>query len=199
MKVSTVIFDFGGVIAEEGWAKGVRIIAEKCGFEPEEFFNACVETIGETGFVIGKTDEHGYWKAVKRRYDIPFSVEELKEEILPRFEIRPYILELADRLRENYRTVILSDQTHWLDELNGRHVFFSHFDIVFNSYHDGNSKSSVSYFTETCTKLDIFPQEAVFIDDNKGNIERARSIGMNAILYETYEQVAAELGEFVNL
>ncbi|MCD8492899.1 MAG: hypothetical protein LRY51_13910 [Geovibrio sp.] len=55
MKVSTVIFDFGGVIAEEGWAKGVRIIAEKCGHD-RKLFGLCVQAITDTGFCIGRVD-----------------------------------------------------------------------------------------------------------------------------------------------
>lgn len=199
MKVSTVIFDFGGVIAEEGWAKGIRVIAGKCGHEPESFFELCVQAITETGFCVGKVDEYGYWDYVKKQVSVPMSVEELKAEILPRFVVRPYVIELAEKLGKNYRTAILSDQTHWLDELNARDGFFGSFQHVFNSYHDGNSKQNPSYFTETCNKLNIFPQEAVFIDDNKGNIARALGVGMNAVLYETFEQAAGELKKYVEI
>lgn len=199
MKVSTVIFDFGGVIAEEGWAKGVRIIAEKCGHEPEGFFELCVQAITDTGFCLGKVDEYGYWEAVKKQVSLPMSVTELRNEILPRFVVRPYVIELAEKLGRKYRTAILSDQTHWLDELNERDGFFKSFQHVFNSYHDGNSKQNPAYFTETCNKLNIFPQEAVFIDDNKGNIARALSVGMNAVLYETFEQTADELKKYVEI
>ncbi|QAR32813.1 HAD family phosphatase [Geovibrio thiophilus] len=199
MKVSTVIFDFGGVIAEEGWAKGVRIIAAKCGHEPESFFELCVQAIHDTGFCLGKVDEYGYWTHVKTLINLPMSATELKNEILPRFVVRPYVIEMAENLGRKYRTAILSDQTHWLDELNERDGFFKSFQHVFNSYHDGNSKQSPSYFTETCNKLNIFPQEAVFIDDNKGNIARALGVGMNAVLYETFEQTADELKKYVEI
>jgi putative hydrolase of the HAD superfamily len=136
---------------------------------------------------------------VKKQVSVPMSVEELKAEILPRFVVRPYVIELAEKLGKNYRTAILSDQTHWLDELNARDSFFGSFQHVFNSYHDGNSKQNPSYFTETCNKLNIFPQEAVFIDDNKGNIARALGVGMNAVLYETFEQAAGELKKYVEI
>jgi putative hydrolase of the HAD superfamily len=199
MKVSTVIFDYGGVLAEEGWAKGIRIVATKLGYEPESFFELCVQTISETGFCLGKVDEFGYWEAVKAKVELPMTVEELRNEILPRFTLRPLMIELAVNLGTKYHTAILSDQTHWLDELNKRDDFFKYFKNVYNSYHDGNSKQSVSYFIETCEKLGKTPAEAVFIDDNKGNIDRARSVGMNAILYESYELTVNELKKYVEI
>lgn len=199
MKVSTVIFDYGGVIAEEGWAKGVRIIAEKCGHEPESFFQLCVDAIQEVGFCIGNVDEYEYWNYMKTKVKIPMTTEELKEEILPRFIMRQDVIKLAERLGKHYTTVILSDQTHWLDELNERDDFFKVFHHVYNSYHDGNSKQSESYFVETCEKLKIEPNEAVFIDDNKGNISRARNVGLNAVLYQSFEQTVEELKKYVKI
>ena len=199
MKVSTIIFDYGGVLAEEGWAQGIRIVAAKFGYEPESFFELCVQAISDTGFCLGKVDEYGYWDAVKAKIELPLTVEELRGEILPRFVLRPNMIKLAESLGKKYHTAILSDQTQWLDELNRRDDFFKLFRNVFNSYHDGNSKQSVSYFTETCTKLNISPMEAVFIDDNKGNIARASSVGINAILYESYEQTVSELKKYVEI
>lgn len=199
MKVSTVIFDYGGVLADEGWAKGIRIVAARFGYEPESFFELCVQAITDTGFCLGKVDEYGYWNAVKSKIELPMTVEELRNEILPRFVLRPNMIELAKNLGKKYTTAILSDQTHWLDELNRRDDFFKVFKYVYNSYHDGNSKQSVSYFTETCNRLNISTNEAVFIDDNKGNIARASSVGINAILYENFEQTVDELRKYVEI
>ena len=45
-------------------------------------------------------------------------------------------------------TAILSDQTHWLDDLDRRHHFTAGFDRVYNSYHQGKGKRDQTLFTE---------------------------------------------------
>ena len=59
--IRAVVFDFGGVIAEEGFWRGLRHIAIQNGKDPDGFFNAAVELIHKPGgYVVGMSDEmHG--------------------------------------------------------------------------------------------------------------------------------------------
>ena len=82
---------------------------------------------------------------------------------------------------------ILSDQSQWLDDLDKQYDFFKEFDIVFNSYHLGKGKKDPALFDEIATKLGVKSSEILFIDDNEGNIERARDKGWNTILYRNRE------------
>lgn len=42
-------------------------------------------------------------------------------------------------------------------------------------------------------KYDLNPAECVFIDDTPANIETARRLGMQGIVFESYEQSSSEL------
>ena len=55
--VKAVIFDFGGVLAEEGFREGLKVVAIKNGLDPEEFFKIAEEMIYKTGYLTGMTDE----------------------------------------------------------------------------------------------------------------------------------------------
>ena len=44
-KIDTVLFDFGGVLAEEGYAKGLRAIAQRHGMNENDFFELARELI----------------------------------------------------------------------------------------------------------------------------------------------------------
>jgi len=55
--IRAILFDFGGVIAEEGFWKGLRVIGMKNGIDPDEFFRTVDALIYETGYLIGKADE----------------------------------------------------------------------------------------------------------------------------------------------
>jgi len=182
--VEVILFDFGGVLAEEGFAEGLAAIAEKNGVDVETFVALGHELVHETGFVTGRSNEAGYWQAVRRRAGIRGSDEVLREEILTRFRLRPWMLEIVREVKNHgTRVGILSDQTLWLDELNAAHDFFRHFDHVFNSYHMGKSKMDPSHFRDVEEALQVNPEAILFVDDNEGHIERARRQGWQAILY----------------
>ena len=94
------------------------------------------------------------------------------------------MIDLAKKLKLKKLTVgILSDQTDWLDQLNARFDFFKYFDHVFNSYHLGKGKRDASLFDDIAGFLKTPPDKILFIDDDPGNVERARQKGWKAILY----------------
>jgi putative hydrolase of the HAD superfamily len=143
--VAAILFDFGGVIAEEGFREGLTAIAMEHGLEPEAFVRVGFELVYGVGYVRGRSDEKTFWQAVRDRTGIQVRDESLRHQILSRFTLRPWMLELLARLKEaGVRLALLSDQTDWLDELDEKLHFFQWFDHIFNSYHLGKSKKDPS-------------------------------------------------------
>jgi len=180
--IRVVLFDFGGVIADEGFYQGLRAIAEESGLEPEQFLRTAEELIHRTGYVTGRATEAAYWAAVREESGIEQTDDYMREQILSRFMVRPEMLAHADSLRSAGRNVsILSDQTDWLDEIDRRTPFANHFDRVFNSFYLHKSKRDATIFTDTCHGLGVDPGDVLFIDDNIRNVERAGSVGLLTI------------------
>jgi putative hydrolase of the HAD superfamily len=195
--VEAILFDFGGVIAEEGFRNGLVAIAKASGLEVEPFLAVAYELVYDVGYVLGRTDEGAYWGALREQTGIEGTDEELREVILSHFNLRPWMLQLIRSLYEKpVRLAILSDQTDWLDELNARHGFFKWFERVFNSFHVGRSKRDPSLFDTVLSEMGLSPEQAVFVDDNEGNVQRARSRGIGTILYRNREQFMGEMGVF---
>jgi len=192
--VKAVFFDFGGVIAEEGFRDGMRAIAISGGIEPEGFFRLADDLIYETGYVVGKNTEENFWSALKERSGIRLDNSTLREEILKRFTIRGEMLKIVSELRaKGIKVYILSDQTNWLDELDKKDGFYKAFDGIFNSYHMGKGKRDPSVFKDICSGLGIEPKEAIFVDDNLKNIERARNMGLMTIHFRSISQLRLAL------
>jgi len=192
--VKAVFFDFGGVIAEEGFRDGMRAIAISGGIEPEGFFRLADDLIYETGYVVGKNTEENFWRALKERSGIRLDNSTLREEILKRFTIRGEMLKIVSELRaKGIKVYILSDQTNWLDELDKKEGFYKAFDGIFNSYHMGKGKRDPSVFKDICSGLGIEPKEAIFVDDNLKNIERARNMGLMTIHFRSISQLRLAL------
>ncbi len=198
--IRTVIFDFGGVLAEEGFKQGLKAIGKERGFDPEDFYNRTGDLVYQMGYVSGVSDEHSFWEAVREKTGVKESDEVLREEILKRFRLRPEMIEMADRLKSSGLTVvILSDQTNWLDELDRRTPFHHHFDHVFNSFHLKKTKRDPSIFTDICAVLGVRPDEALFVDDNPGNVERASSRGLRTIHFKGTSGFQKEIEKFVGV
>ena len=193
--ISHVYFDYGGVIAEEGFSQGLRAIAVLEGRDPDEFFAAVREIIFETGYVVGRVGEDEFWKAVRDRLGVRLDAAQMRREILSRFVLRPHMLHLARRLLSMGMNVsILSDQTNWLDELDARDNFFSVYDHVFNSFHEGFHKGQREFFDLALSTLGVRPANALFVDDQEVNIRTARAVGLDTVHATDDEAFATGFG-----
>ena len=198
--IKAALFDFGGVIAEEGFREGLMCIAEKNGLDPVSFFRTADELIYTSGYLVGMSDETAFLNAVHEKTGIREDSNEIKDEILKRFTIRPKMLEIVARIQSNgIITAILSDQTDWLEILDKRFHFYKRFDHVFNSYKTHKSKRDPSVFRDTCSALEIKPEEALFIDDNESNIKRASGEGLKTIHFRNTKGFQKEIQKYFKL
>lgn len=191
--IAAVLFDFGGVIADEGFADGLRAIAESQGLDGDQVLAAATDVVYDSGYVTGKGSERDFWRLMRERTGIHGDDEALRNEILPRFLVRPSMLELVEALHKRGLVVgLLSDQTDWLDKLDAEQHFKRAFDYVFNSHYLGKGKRDASLFADVAKRLGLRPEQIVFFDDNEGNVKRARSQGLQAFVFDN-EQAARDL------
>jgi putative hydrolase of the HAD superfamily len=198
--IKAVLFDFGGVIAEEGFYEGLLAIGEMNALNPEAFFKTAEALIVETGYLTGAGDEAAFWNAVRDLTCITMNDAELRYEILKRFKLRPKIIEYADLLKSRgFLVAMLSDQTNWLDEIDRKTSLFQHFDKVFNSFHIHKSKRDATVFRDVCSDLNVKPGEILFIDDNAKHIERAKAEGLQVIHFVGVADFRKQIREFVDM
>src|SRR5512143_263845 len=194
MGIGTVLFDFGGVVAEEGFRDGLREIGRKNGLDPDDFFSSADRLMSESRYLTGGASESDYWQALRRATGIAGSDRDLREELLSRFVLRREVLACVDLLRrKGFRVYLLSDQTNWLEEIDRKSALFSHFDGVYNSFRTRLSKRDEGTFPAICDKLGIRPEDALFIDDNAGHVERAVRSRLHAILYTSMQDFSRKL------
>jgi putative hydrolase of the HAD superfamily len=198
--IRAIIFDFGGVLAAEGFREGLRAIGKRKSLNPEDFYRIAGEMIHQVGYVTGNSDERIYWNAVREKTGVKGSDKELREEILNRFILRPKIIKVVQKLKSSgFIVAILSDQTNWLDELNQRTPFYHYFDYIFNSFDLKKTKRDPSLFRDVCIQLGVQPEEVLFIDDNLENIERAATQGLRTIHFKDVTMFKKEIKRFVSV
>ncbi|ACV68311.1 HAD family hydrolase [Desulfohalobium retbaense] len=192
-----IFFDFGGVLAEEGFYQGLHVIARENGLDPAWFVPLAVETILKTGYVLGKGTESEYWSALRQQTGVDWSDDQLRETILNHFVPRPAMLQLLSVLAEDpVHLGLLSDQTDWLDELDARYGLYTFFDSVNNSYVTGLHKGQPACFELALKTVRAEAKDCLFIDDNPNNIRVAREVGLETILFRDLSGFAADFRRY---
>ena len=192
MRITCLLIDYGGVIADEGFASGLRVIAGQNDLDQEKFFALANDIVYRSGYVTGQASEHDFWQEIRRQSGLMTDDQALTHEILCRFAPRPGMLDLVRQVRsKGVGVCLLSDQSDWLDRLDATYHFFTAFDRVFNSFHLGKTKRDISQFTDVLTLLNQPPAATLFIDDNVDHLARAAKCGLETHHFTDQQSFAA--------
>ena len=192
--IRAVLFDFGGVLAEEGFRNGLVKLAAEQGLDVKTMPEQGMKAVYDSGFVLGRGSAGDFWALMRERTGLRGDDDSLTEVILNGFVLRDWMMDVVKKLRaEGYITGILSDQTHWLDELDEKYHFSRFFDRIYNSYYLGKGKQDPTLFADVVADLQMQPAMVLFIDDNAANVSRAQAEGLSVIQYISREDFSARL------
>ena len=112
------------------------------------------------------------------------------------FELNNDLLKFLKGLKDKYKIYIftsgsiqnVSEIKEKLDEV---------FDGIFSSEETGFSKKVPEAYEHLAEKLNVKPQEILFIDDSEANIEVARSVGYWILRYQTNEKIMGEINKLL--
>ncbi len=195
-EIKAVLFDYGGVLAEEGFSNGLEALAKEQGLALENMTAEGMQAVYDSGFVLGRGSESDFWSLLRERTGLRGVDSYLAARIFDGFAIRPWMLELVEELKaKGYVTGILSDQTDWLDRLDARDHFYKYFDRIYNSYYLGKGKRDPSHFSDVAADLGLQQSAILFIDDSKKNVVTAVAAGMQTIQYVDRESFLEALNE----
>ena len=106
-------------------------------------------------------------------------------------ELTEYFAGLRPR---GYRTGILSNSFVGAREREREKYGFDDItDVIAYSHEIGVAKPDPGAYLEVCRRLDVDPQEAVFLDDRDVAVAGAAEVGMAAVLFEDNVQAIADI------
>jgi putative hydrolase of the HAD superfamily len=197
LALRAVVFDYGIVLtgppSAEAWAALLRITGL-----PEDRFES-LYWADRAAYDEGKLTGLGFWQKILCEADLPENLEMAEE--LNRWDARLWTVEnsamLAWQLALKQRgllTAILSNiGDAVLASVELEFDWIHRFDVLVWSYQLGIAKPDPAIYRHTLSELGTRPEETLFIDDKLLNVEAARALGMQAILYLSMEQLRAEL------
>lgn len=192
--IKGVIFDNGGVIVDDIWGKFIRDLKKKSGKRYAEL-RPKIGTL-TNGAKVGEIPFIDFLDELKKITNDYNKIEKFTNKRCVRQEVLNWIKEL----KNNYEVAVLSndfgnfrnENKDWDPEKYfGKNIFYSS-EIKM-------AKPDPDCFRYTLKKIDLRPREVVFIDDKEKNIDAALSLGLNAIKFESLEQVKNNFEEMVFL
>jgi glucose-1-phosphatase len=195
MTIRAVIWDIGGVLVRtEDWEPRRRL-AESLGLTRDDLEHLVF------GGEMGQKAQMGAIRAQELlEYvcrEVHYPIEEtarFEEEFFAGDRLDKGLVSHIRSLKVRYRTGIISNA--WDDVrimLETRWKMADAFDQIVLSAEEKLWKPDPRIFHLALEKLQVSPQEAVFIDDFAHNIAGAQAVGMHAIQFHSSEQILADL------
>lgn len=114
-------------------------------------------------------------------------------------KVDPRVTGLIYELHKTYKTGLLTNAHHeFIDNILETNNITQLFDEVVVSSRVGVIKPNPKIFEYMLDKLDIEPEEAIYIDDLERHVGSAAELGMKTILYQDFEQCKTAIDQLLN-
>ena len=188
--LKAVIFDYGKVLSLPPTPEQWNLLSSRFG-KPLEEFQPVYWGKNREALDRGVLNNVAYWQKVGS--DCGTAISESEAQALIDLdntqwtnENLPMVEFAADLRRAGYKTAILSNmERRMLGALRAKLPWLDQFDVQIYSCEVGMVKPEAEIYQLCCQRLGYAPEQALFLDDKKPNVEGARRVGLEAYLYQS--------------
>ena len=197
MALRAVVFDYGMVLTGPQDAESHAALMRLTGLPLAQFEQ--VYWADRLAYDEGKLSGLEFWQKLLRdaKLDLPPGTDRQLKEWDARMwsTVNPAMVAWQQQLkRAGLKTAILSNMGDAVMESIEREFAWIHgFDVLVWSYQLGIAKPDPEIYRHVMAKLGTKPEETLFLDDKRINIEAALALGMKAIEFSTVEQLRLDL------
>jgi len=195
MSIRAIIFDFGGVLVRMVDDKPRQELAEQLGvplsrLDELVFFSETARKASQ-----GEIHVSQHWQAVGQALGISSGdMPKFLEKYWSADDVNWKLLDFIRTLRPRYKVGLLSNAWDDLRQtMHQRWGIDTLFDEMIISAEVKLVKPDPRIFNLALERLEVKPEEAVFIDDIEENVEGARRVGMHALQYQGLDQTLEEM------
>jgi epoxide hydrolase-like predicted phosphatase len=196
--IKVILFDLGRVLMHIDFEAFPNALGLKTNDQRSQFDQTKIQ-IHIREYETGRISTDKFIDSLFEIFQRKFS----KEDILNAFtaiivadnqEIIPFV----NKVRKHYRIAVLSNtcECHWnkVIQVSSLIKIFPH---LYTSFYLGVMKPDKSIYIKVCAAMNIQPNEVLFIDDLKENIDGAILSGMNGILFTGVEELQFRFQNFL--
>jgi epoxide hydrolase-like predicted phosphatase len=185
-KYKAVIFDMGGVLLRSVDSAPRDAIANRFGTSREELEKFVFRGPTSVQSEIGQVSDIFHWQTVLKHFG--HSEEDPRQIYVEYFSgdaIDQELLGFAESLKPKLKIGLLSNA--WVDSrkrLGALFHFIEIFDVSIFSAEVKERKPEPEIYRIMLDRLEVKPEESIFIDDFPENIEGAKKLGITTILFK---------------
>lgn len=195
--IKNVVFDIGGVLADY---KLKEFLADK-GFDGtmiKRILKASIMSPYWGQFERGELTEEETLKAfASLDPEIEEDLYKAYSSVEGMLSIRDFAIPLVKKLKEaGLNVYYLSNYSKKAyDECGESLAFMKYMDGGIVSFKVGKTKPDPEMYRLFLNEYDLSPNECIFVDDTEENVDVARQIGFNGIVFISYEDMESKLHE----
>ena len=196
--IKAVLFDLGGVFFEDGTEKFLKLLSQKTNKSYEELypiFRQGKSLEYRENKLTGK--EFFDWASIKLGHVL--SSNELNLLWVSQYTEIDGVRDIVQWLKnQGLKVGILSDNVpERVNYLQEKYKFLELFDQIFFSYDVNLTKSDTVVFSLALNKLNLQPNEVIFVDDRQSNLDIAKEVGIMPILFTGSESLRDILKQYI--
>lgn len=191
--IKAIVFDYGGVLVNDPDEKIIKDIADNFKMSYEESLKIIKELVKP--YQRGEISNEEFWKQFSKmaNRELPKNYNSLWTD---RMEVRIdyQIVDLVKKLKNKDFIVALLSNTILPHAQRNRIVgCYNLFDPIVLSFEVRVRKPEEKIFQIMLDKLNLSPENCVYIDDNKEYADVATKIGMHGIKFNSHEKLITDL------
>ena len=198
MPIKATIWDLSGVLLLTIRGTFNSMLAERLEV-PEKDVERVIYSPKNALWDLGEMTDDEFYEFMLQTLSLPPEKKAaIKRFVIDDFYIDPPLLDYIRALRTRVTTVLLTNfPTHVHDHFRKAWFIDGAFDHVIASCDVKLLKPDPRMYELALARAGCRAEEAVFIDDRAVNVEGARALGLQAVLYETREQVIQAVYELL--
>lgn len=187
------IFDMGGVVTS---TFSMDSMYKSLKMDSKEFMAICKNGSSNifSDYTKGKIDAPQFWVSFNERIK-DRDIDPVTHDLF-RLYFHPVLNEgtvkIINKLKKKHRVVCGTNtiQSHWENHMErGDYAFFHQ---TYASNKIGEEKPDENFFKVILEAEGVLPENAFFTDDRIENVEAAKKVGINAVLFESAEKLNKE-------
>ena len=194
-KFRAIIFDIGRVLIRVNVSRAMDGLASGLTLTPQDVWSAIEKDPRMLDWQEGRISPRDWHLHLTKRLGGSLTFEQFSEVWNRALDPNPIHSEsFLEKLSKTYRLALLSntDPLH-MSHAEANFSFFRFFPTRIYSYRVGASKPDPLIYREALQACKVRAEEAVYIDDVAAYAEAARRLGMTGIVFQSPEQLQADL------
>ena len=196
--IKAIILDLRGVFFTEGCSVAARKLHAEYGYDPKLIYSV-VKSPKSYELRAGKISQNEFWEYAKTKLPKSYDMKIIKQARFDSYIPISGMKELIINLRKHLPVFVFSgNEVERVEYLENKYHFKELFDDCIFSFDAGYNKFEKEFFEYLIKRINLKPEECIYVDDVEKYIEVGKKHGFHTILFKNVEQLKKDIERIIS-